>query len=663
MENNQNYNENNNTTANSSTNNANTNSAGTNNANTNSMNMNAASDTANTEHSQQESSSAYGYSYINQEHKNPNNIWRADENTAHAYGSTNAGSAYDHSQAYGNGSYQSQSGAGSYGTQSNAGGYGTQSNTGSYGTQSNAGSYSTQSNTGSYGAQSNTSSTYDAQSNTGSAYDAQSNAGSTYSTQSNMNGTYSQSQSDTKNAYDQAYSASGSYGSAQPGSENKYSSIYGSADQPGSFQSYSDEKKQKKEERARKRAERQTGSGSGFGIKLAKCASIALIFGLVAGTSFEGSSYLVGSLLGTNEQAESDTSTQDREVLHTSDNTDKTTAQPTSTVSDGVEGIVEEAMPSIVAITNLSQGQYRNFFGQIQSYEQPSAGSGIIVSEDGEYLYIATNNHVVSGATSLTIQFNDGKSAAAEIKGTDKSTDLAVVKVKKSDIEPETLAAVKVATLGDSDVKVGSRAIAIGNALGYGQSVTVGYISAVDREVTMQDETTNESFTNELIQTDAAINPGNSGGALLNVNGEVIGINSSKYSDTTVEGMGFAIPSNTAKQIIEDLITKEKVSDDKAAYLGIYGEDVTSQITEAYNMPEGVFVKEVVRGSAAEQYGIKAGDIITQFDGKKISLMETLQSRLAYYEGGAEVEIVIQRPSEGGYEEMTLTVVLGHKNS
>ncbi len=640
MENN-NYNENNN---------ANTNSTGTDNMNADSVNQNSVADTS-ADQGRQESSSSYGYSYINQEHKNPNNIWRADENTAHGYGST-----YGSSQTYSNGSYQSQTDTGST--------YG-QNNTGStYGGQTNAGSSGTQSNVnGTYNAydQSYTASGSAYGSQAGSAY-GQTDAGSAYNqAQTNAGGTYNQAQANAGSAYNQSQTGAGS---TQPGSENNYSSIYGSADAQGSFQSYADAKKQKKEERARKRAEKRAGSSTGFGVKLAKCASIALVFGLVAGTTFEGSSYLVGSLLETDGQEESVAQDQDKEVLHTTDGAGKSTVQPTSTAaSDGVEGIVEEVMPSIVAITNMSQGQYRNFFGQIQSYEQPSAGSGIIVSEDEDYLYIATNNHVVSGATSLTIQFNDRKSAAAEIKGTDKSTDLAVVKVKKSDIEPDTLAAIKVATFSSSEVKVGSRAIAIGNALGYGQSLTGGYISAVDREVTMQDETTGESFTNELIQTDAAINPGNSGGALLNVHGEVIGINSSKYSDTTVEGMGFAIPADTAKQIIEDLITKEKVSDEKAAYLGIYGEDVSSQISAAYNMPEGIFVKEVIKGSAADQYGIAAGDIITQFDGKKIKLMETLQSRLAYYEGGQEVEIVLQRPQEGGYKEMTVSVVLGKKNS
>ena len=670
MENNQNYNENN--------------------TNTN-TNAGSASDAANA-NSRQESSSAYGYSYINQEQKNPNNIWRADENTASAYNSSSSGSTYD--------------------TQSNAGGYqNSQMNTGSaYDTQSNAnGAYQYREND-SYGQSqsaagnaynSQTGSSYNSgQSDLGNAYGS-GQTGSTYhNTQTDSSAynhtqtgsanaygsgqtgsTYNSGQTGGSDAYGSANNAGGAYNgaqtggtnayngtqsnadSAQSGTNHSYSSIYGNAGQQSSWNSQNEAKRQKREERARRRAEKHAGSSSGFGIKLAKCASIALIFGLVAGTTFEGSSYLVGGLLGTNDQKAEDTVEQDREVLHTTDGSEQTVRPASTGMSEGVEGIVEDCMPSIVAITNMSVVQSRNFFGQVQNYEVPSAGSGIIVSEDNDYLYIATNNHVVSQSNTLTIQFIDSKSVAAEIKGTDASTDLAVVQVKKSDIDKDTLDAIKVATLGNSDVKVGSRAIAIGNALGYGQSVTVGYISAVEREVTIQDDTTGESYTNDLIQTDAAINPGNSGGALLNASGEVIGINSSKYSDTTVEGMGFAIPSNLAKQVIEDLITKEEVSEDKAAYLGIYGENVTSQIAEAYNMPEGVFVKEVIKGSAADQYGIKAGDIITKFDGKEVQTMKTLQSRLAYYEGGTEVEVVLQRASESGYQEMTLSVVLGKKNS
>ncbi len=540
--------------------------------------------------SQPESGSTYGYSYLNQEQKNPNNIWRADENTTGAY----TGSSYNSAQS------------------STSNGYGTYSNPQS--DQTNGGAYT--------------------------------------------------AQSDTANG--------NAYGSTQQDYANNYSNIYGKANhQSAGWNTYSDAKQQKKAERAQRRAAKKaeagTNANSNFGVKLAKCASFALIFGLVAGTAFEGSSYVAGSLFGTKDKEVSavpDTGSSE-DVLKIGEDT-QTSAPLTATASstgDGVVSIVEQCMPSIVAITNMSQVQYQNWFGQVQKYEVPSAGSGIIVGENKDYLYIATNNHVVESATTLTIRFSDDTTASAEIKGTDVSTDLAVIQVKKADIDSGTLSKIKVATLGDSSkIKVGSQAIAIGNALGYGQSVTAGYISALEREVTTQDENSGNSYTNKLIQTDAAINPGNSGGALLNKNGEVIGINSSKYNDTAVEGMGFAIPSNTAKPIIEDLITKEQVSDDKAAYLGIHGENVTAAVTEAYNMPEGVFVKEVFKGTAAEQYGIKAGDIITSLDGRDIATMEVLHTRLSYYEAGSQVEIIVQRPMQNGYEEVKLSVVLGKKN-
>ncbi len=558
-------------------------------------------ETASTSNGQQGSSSTYSYSYLGQEQKNPNNIWRADENTADAYTS---GSTYtNNSSAYGSG------------TQTGAGGM--------------------------YGS---------AQTGTDSAYN---------NTQAGANGSYGSTQ----------YTAGNN---AQNGTDNAYSNIYGNPDSQGQagWTTYTNAKQQKKEERAKKRAAKKAnasaGSGS-FGIKLAKCASIALVFGLVAGTGFEGSSYVAGRLLGTDEKQaniSAESSKDEKEVFSGSSTKNTAPLTATTTSTGDVSAIVEECMPSIVAITNLSEKQLQNWFGQVQRVEVPSAGSGIIVSEDEESLYIATNNHVVESATTLTIRFCDDKTATAEIQGTDPTTDLAVVRVKKSDIDADTLSAIKVATLGDSDkIKVGSQAIAIGNALGYGQSVTVGYISALEREVTTQDEATGTNYTNNLIQTDAAINPGNSGGALLNSSGEVIGINSSKYSDTTVEGMGFAIPANTAKMIVEDLITKKAVSQDKAAYLGIQVENVPSEISETYNMPRGAFVKEVFRGTAAEQYGLRAGDIITKFDGRDIQSREALIGRLAYYESGTQVDVVVQRPSQNGYEETTISVVLGKQES
>ncbi len=563
---------------------------------------------------QQENSSTYSYSYLNQEQKNPNNVWRADENTAGAY---QTGNAYTNTNG--------QEGPNVYGS---------------------------------------------SQSSAGSAYGTtQTGAGNAYSaSQAGASNTYGSAQTGADNAYQNAQYTAGN--GTQPGGDNNYSNIYGNTDSQAGWNTYSDAKAQKKEERAKRRAAKkaENSAGGNFGIKLAKCASIALVFGLVAGTAFEGSSYLAGSLFGTNEK-EATVSVDDgkeQETMQIEDSTSKTTpitAVPTAS-EEGVSAIVEECMPSIVAITNLSQKQLQNWFGQIQSYEVPSAGSGIIIDEDDDSLYIATNNHVIEGATTLTIRFCDDATAAAEIKGTDASTDLAVVQVKKADIQADTLQAIKVATLGDSDqIKVGSRAIAIGNALGYGQSVTGGYISALEREVTTQDEKTGKSYTNKLLQTDAAINPGNSGGALLNNRGEVIGINSSTHSDTDLEGIGFAIPINDAKLIFEDLITKKQVSGENAAYLGVQVEDVTAVISESYNMPLGVFVKEVYRGTAADQYGIKAGDIITRIDGRETQSSEALLRRLSYYEAGTQVEIVVERPSQNGYEEVVLSVVLGRQES
>lgn len=470
-----------------------------------------------------------------------------------------------------------------------------------------------------------------------------------------------------QNSANAANAQNGNEQDAESGGYNSYNHIYGNGN--AQYRTSSEEKRQKQEEHAKKRAQRAEGANSGFAIKLAKCASIALVFGLVAGTAFEGASYAAGNFFGTNtEKTEAPVKNEQttQALPDTSSNKDGQTSAVALSSGAGldVKAIVKASMPSIVAITNLSEVQYRNFFGQAQSYEVPSKGSGIIVNEDDDYLYIATNNHVVEKASTLTIQFCDDSTVAAQIKGTDNSTDLAVVQVKKSDIEKDTLSQIKVATFGDSDeCEVGSSAIAIGNALGYGQSVTTGVVSAVEREVTLQDETTGETFTNDLIQTDAAINPGNSGGALLNDKGEVIGINSSKYSDTDVEGMGFAIPANTAKPIIEDLIYREKAEEGQAAFLGINGADVNSTISQMYGMPEGVFVTAVTSGTAAEKCGLRKGDIITEFDGKAVKSMRTLKSRLTYYKAGDEVTITVQRSVEGGYEAQELKVVLDKKNS
>lgn len=399
----------------------------------------------------------------------------------------------------------------------------------------------------------------------------------------------------------------------------------------------------------------------GFGTKLAKCAALALVFGLVSGVAFEGVRMASGALFGetaTTAEAQGD-------VLAQSDTGSvKPTATSSTYVGTDVSDIVDAVMPSIVAITNISQAEYSSFWGGTQTYEVPSAGSGIIVSQNDEYLYVVTNNHVVDGATSLTVTFCDDSTVSAEIRGTDPSTDLAVIQVELASIEDETLGNIKAATLGSSDeLKVGEASIAIGNALGYGQSVTTGCISALNREVSVSDSSSSTNYTAELIQTDAAINPGNSGGALLNAAGEVIGINSVKYADTDVEGIGYAIPISTAIPIIEDLITKEKVDESDSAFLGIAGVDVTQDVASTYNMPTGVYIAQVTPGTAAEQAGIQKGDIITAFDGREVSSMEDLSTRMQYYKAGETVDVTIMRASNGEYVEQTLTVTLGKKNA
>jgi serine protease Do len=313
-------------------------------------------------------------------------------------------------------------------------------------------------------------------------------------------------------------------------------------------------------------------------------------------------------------------------------------------------------MPSIVSINCVEQVTQRSFFGQSQTYDAESAGSGIIVKETKNKLYIVTNNHVIDGADSVTVTFIDDSTVAAEVKGTDSASDLAVLEISLDDLDSDTLSQIKVAAMGDSDeVLVGQTAIAIGNALGYGQSVTTGVISALNREVTV------ENVTNELLQTDAAINPGNSGGALLNAKGEVIGINSAKYSDTDVEGMGYAIPINTAAPIIEQLIDKEIVSEDKAGYLGIKGVDVSDSVASTYDLPSGVYVGYVAEGAAADTAGIVKGDIITGFEGRTITSMEDLQNQLQYYAAGTTVTVTIERANNGEYVEQEISVTLGEK--
>ena len=388
----------------------------------------------------------------------------------------------------------------------------------------------------------------------------------------------------------------------------------------------------------------------GYAKKVALVVGAAVLFGAVGGVTMQGTSYLTGKLLGKNTKSTVGTT-------KTVSNAKLTTS--TSTVTSDVSDIVENTLPSIVSITNMSVQEVQNFFGGISQQESESAGSGIIISQNDSELLVVTNNHVVEGSDTLTVTFNDGNSVEAQIKGTDSARDLAVVAVPLDKISDDTMNAIKVATLGDSDsLKVGEPAIAIGNALGYGQSVTTGIVSATGRTI--------DGFDGEYIQTDAAINPGNSGGALLNANGEVIGINSAKINSSAVEGMGFAIPISDASDVIQNLMNKEtrsKVSDEERGYLGIKGYDVSEEGAQMYNMPTGVYVKEVMSGGGAEKAGLTKGSIITGFEGSSISGMSSLQEQLQYHKAGEEVTLTVQIPDKNGeYTEKDIKVTLG-KNS
>lgn len=390
--------------------------------------------------------------------------------------------------------------------------------------------------------------------------------------------------------------------------------------------------------------------------KLTKCAAFALVFGVVGGAAFSGTSYFIDSAFSSKEEAEGNNAISSEKIQPV-----KTTASAQST---DVSGVVEEAMPSIVAITGMTQQEIMSFFGRGQTIESESSGSGILVDKDDTNLYIATNNHVVENTNALTVKFSDDTTAPATVRGTDPADDLAVVQVALSDLSEETLNTVKMAVIGDSDeLSVGDAAIAIGNALGYGQSVTTGVISALGREVTFEDETTGETVLSRLIQTDAAINPGNSGGALINTEGELIGINSSKYSDTSVEGMGFAIPMSTAGPVLEDLIANGKVTNSGSAYLGIYGVDVTEDVSRQYNMPVGVYVAQVVKGSGADLAGITAGNIITKIDDKEVDSMDELKDCLRDYTVGDTVTVVVQIANNGTYLEKEFAVTLTAQNN
>ena len=381
-----------------------------------------------------------------------------------------------------------------------------------------------------------------------------------------------------------------------------------------------------------------------------KATTYAAVFGLVGGMTFEGANHIYKNNIAAESSATASTQNISATTL-------SSTSTKSTTSDSGVSTVANNVLPSIVAIDVTVTETSSDVFGRTYSQDAPGSGSGIIVAQDSKYLYIATNNHVVSDATKVSVKFNDESVYDATVKGTDSDSDLAVVEIPMKKLSSKTLKNIKVATLGNSDdVKVGNQAIAVGNALGYGTSVTVGYISAKEREVSAED------VTMKLLQTDAAINPGNSGGALVDASGAVIGINSAKYADEEVEGMGFAIPISTAVPIINDIIKSEAVSEDEQGYLGIKGTDVSEEYAKYYNMPQGVYVSEVSSDSPAQNGGMKKGDIIVKFAGKEITSMTGLQEKLSNTKAGTKVKIVVKRSDNGEYKEKTLTITLGKKS-
>ena len=401
----------------------------------------------------------------------------------------------------------------------------------------------------------------------------------------------------------------------------------------------------------KRRRQRKNGSKNnknGMGKKAAKLVASAAVFGLVAGACFVGVSVAKDKLYP---------STADR-IETTSGTTSaksETSSSGSSSSSSNVASVVNEVMPSVVSITSTIQSS--NYYG-FGTQESEGAGSGFIVAKTKDNLMIATNNHVVSDATSLTVGFADDTTAKATVVGTDSSADLAVISVKIKDIKDSTASKIKVATLGSSDdLKVGEEVVAIGNALGYGQSVTTGVVSAKNREVSLTDGTMN------LLQTDAAINPGNSGGVLINMDGQVVGINNAKLEDTSVEGMGYAIPITTAKTILTDLMNANSVSTKDAAFLGVVGRDINESYSSALGIPSGIYVSQVVSGSPAEKAGISTGDVITKFEGNNVSTMSGLKEKLALKKANTKVKITFKRANQSGtYEEKTVTVTLGKKS-
>ena len=417
------------------------------------------------------------------------------------------------------------------------------------------------------------------------------------------------------------------------------------------------------EETGRKNS-RARRKGSAFK-RVVGISAAALLFGTVAGGTMFGVNNLATNLIQTEEEtvAHSKKASEVSTVELKEASTAVTTANSSSPTVADVSPIVESAMPSVVAIKGTTSVEAYSWFGEDQSYDAASSGSGIIIGKNDTELLIVTNNHVVEDTKDLSVVFIDNEEVKAAIKGRDSDNDIAIIAVKLADIKPETIEKIAVAQMGDSDeLKVGQGVVAIGNALGYGQSVTVGYVSAIDREVTTKD-----SSIKNLLQTDAAINPGNSGGALLNMSGEVIGINTAKYASTEVEGMGYAIPISKVKDIIADLSSKEtrsdKVDEAKQGYLGIQGKNIGEEVAEAYDMPRGVYVYKIVENSSAANSDLREKDIITKIDAQSVKSMEDLKDILSYYKSGEKIKLTVQRLNDSTYEEKEIEITLSDRSA
>lgn len=418
----------------------------------------------------------------------------------------------------------------------------------------------------------------------------------------------------------------------------------------------------KENESIKRKEKKPAGKGKRFVKKTITLVSAAAVFGVIAGAAFQGVEYLQEhkqqdkSVVGMESLGEYEDYNNDANNNTADDGSVVQTGATTAIVATDVSGVVENVMPSIVAINSTTTMTEYDFFGRQYESEVSGSGSGIIIGQNDDELLIVTNNHVVEDATAVEIEFVDESKALATIKGTEPSSDLAVLSVKLSDLAEGAKKSIRIATLGDSDqVKTGEMAIAIGNALGYGQSVTVGYISALDREVKT------ENVTLTLLQTDAAINPGNSGGALINARGEIIGINSVKYASTDVEGIGYAIPISDAIPIINDLMNREDLKEDEMAYLGITGKNVEANYAQAFGMPVGIIVYEVGEDTAAQKAGIVKGDIIVGINGKKLETMQDLSNTLSYTRGGTTVTMNLKVLQNGEYVNKDVEVTLGFR--